>query len=439
MNQKMNLLKDNPKRLFFKYLIPSICATLVTSIYIIADTIIVGKGIGPMAVAALNIVIPIYSILFGTGLLFGVGGSVMMGVFKGSGDEEKAHAYFSTAFIATAVMALLYYIIGFTCLDKIAVLLGGTEQTMDFVLGYAKIVVAGTGFFMFSSFLQTFIRNDQAPKLSMYAVITGGVLNIVFDYLFVYIFHWGMQGAALATVLGTVVTCCILSTHFFSKQNTLKLSISLVRLSMIVQIVKSGLSSFIVELSTGIVIYFFNIQLLAYIGEVGVTAYGIISNLVIVVMSLCNGISQAAQPIITVNFGAGNYDRVRVVRRLGIIISCCLGVVVTLIGILFPNLIMEIFIVPTDEIIAIAPLAIRLYFISFLAGPFNVFMGNYFQARVMPYHALLVTMLRGLILAVLFVYLLPALFGATGIWLTMPVVDGITLLVTAIMAKREKQ
>lgn len=437
MNRHPDLLKDNTRQLFFRYLIPSISATLVTSIYVLADTIIIGKGIGTMAVAALNLVLPLFTIFFGIGLLFGLGGSVLMSIRRGQGDEKGANAYFSTALAANVVMMLLFYIIGIFFFEPVAYMLGSSESTIGLVREYGKFLVIGTGFFMFSTFLQTFIRNDRAPKLAMIAVVTGGILNIILDMIFVYTFQWGIGGAAFATVLGSVITCCILVTHFFSKNNSLQFKLELIQFRLVGNIIKNGLSCFLVELSAGIVVFFFNLQILSYIGDIGVTVYSIISNTAIVIMSISNGIAQAAQPIVTMNYGAGKMERVQSVKKIGLVVSGVFGVVAVLIGVLFPYALIEMFINPTSEILAIAPNAIRIYFVSFLFFPMNIFVNNYFQARVMPFHSLAISLLRGFFLSVVLIYLLPSVMGELGIWITMPIVEVITIMVAAVMIRRE--
>lgn len=263
-----DLLKDNIGKLFFRYLLPAVSATLVTSIYVLADTIFIGKGISDVAVAALNIIIPLFSLYFGTGLLFGVGGAVLLSVAKGQGDEKKANAYFSIALVANAVISIIFLLLNIFWFDKIAYMLGATETTIGFIREYGSYFIWGIPFFCFSTFLQAFIRNDKAPKLAMIAVITGGVLNIIIDYVFIYIFDMGMGGAAFATVLGSVFSCVILCTHFFSKNNTLHFVKSGIQLKYLKDVLKNGFSSFLIEMSSGIVIFIFNIQVIRYIGNV---------------------------------------------------------------------------------------------------------------------------------------------------------------------------
>jgi len=436
MNKKYDLINDDVKKLYFKYLIPSISATLVTSIYILADTIIIGKGIGEDAVAAINLVLPLFTLFFGTGSLFGIGGSIHMSLQRAGGNEEKGRSYFTTALLANTAATILFLLAGILFFDQISSILGSTPETNGYVREYGQWLIAGIPFFMFSTFLQNFIRNDHAPKLSMASVITGGVLNIVLDYIFVFLCGWGMSGAAAATMLGSVITCAILCTHFFKKENGLKLNFHGITLNKLGKITANGFSSFLIELATGLLSFFFNLALLKYIGVIGLTIYSIISNTALVVISLSNGVAQAAQPIITTNLGAGKLDRIQTIKRLGLITTFMIGAASAVLGMLFPEFVVRIFIHPTDEILLMAPSAIRIYFTSFVLCTVNLFLSNYCQSMVHSVLAMTISMLRGLVLSTALVFLLPAIAGASAIWAVMPIVEVITFLIAIILIRK---
>ena len=339
-----DFLNKPVKQVFMRYLVPSVFATMVTSIYVLADTIIVGKGIGTIAVAALNIVLPLYNIFFGLGLLFGVGGSVLMSILRGEGDEKGSNAYFSTSLVAMCVVLALSLAFFTAFMEKIALVFGGTPETMPYIMDYMPYIVWGMGLFFFSSYLQTFIRNDGAPRLAMYAVVSGGVANIILDYVFVYNFNMGMAGAAIATVMGSGLTVVILLTHFFTKKNNLHFSLKGVRPSFIKNIILNGFASFLIEVASGVTIFVFNIQLLKYAGNTGVSVYSIISNTAIVVVCLCKGINQAAQPLLSTNYGAGLYERTDKIRSLAVKVSIIICAVPVILGLVVPDFFTYIFI-----------------------------------------------------------------------------------------------
>lgn len=423
-----DFLNKPVKQVFMRYLVPSVFATMVTSIYVLADTIIVGKGIGTIAVAALNIVLPLYNIFFGLGLLFGVGGSVLMSILRGEGDEKGSNAYFSTSLVAMCVVLALSMAFFTAFMEKIALVFGGTPETMPYIMDYMPYIVWGMGLFFFSSYLQTFIRNDGAPRLAMYAVVSGGVANIILDYVFVYNFNMGMAGAAIATVMGSGLTVVILLTHFFTKKNNLHFSLKGVRPSFIKNIILNGFASFLIEVASGVTIFVFNIQLLKYAGNTGVSVYSIISNTAIVVVCICKGINQAAQPLLSTNYGAGLYERTDKIRSLAVKVSIIICAVPVILGLVVPDFFTYIFINPDSAILSMSASAIRIYFVGFMMLGINMVFICYFQAILKNGYSMIICLMRGLILVVAFVYIFPLFMDVTGIWLAVPAAETITML-----------
>lgn len=423
-----DFLNKPVKQVFMRYLVPSVFATMVTSIYVLADTIIVGKGIGTIAVAALNIVLPLYNIFFGLGLLFGVGGSVLMSILRGEGDEKGSNAYFSTSLVAMCVVLALSLAFFTVFMEKIALIFGGTPETMQYIMDYMPYIVWGMGLFFFSSYLQTFIRNDGAPRLAMYAVVSGGVANIILDYVFVYNFNMGMAGAAIATVMGSGLTVVILLTHFFTKKNNLHFSLKGVRPSFIKNIILNGFASFLIEVASGVTIFVFNIQLLKYAGNTGVSVYSIISNTAIVVVCLCKGINQAAQPLLSTNYGAGLYERTDKIRSLAVKVSIIICAVPVILGLVVPDFFTYIFINPDSAILSMSASAIRIYFVGFMMLGINMVFICYFQAILKNGYSMIICLMRGLILVVAFAYIFPLFMDVTGIWLAVPAAETITML-----------
>lgn len=411
-------------------------ANMVTSIYVLADTIIIGKGIGTEAMAALNIILPLFNIFFGTGLLYGVGGSVLMSIARGRGDEKLGECYFTLAVILNAVTCFLLTVLLWVYMEPFVRFLGGSDVTMPYIRDYAPYVILGLSAFAFSSLLQTFVRNDGAPKLSMIAVISGGVLNVILDIVFVFPLQMGMAGAAIASVLGSLCTVAILLLHFISKSNGLKFSLDAFSTSCIGRIVKNGFTSFLVEITSGIVMFIFNIEILKCAGDVGVSMYGVICNTAIIVTCLCNGINQAAQPILSTNFGAGLHERIGNVRSLGIKTAIVICSIPAILGLAIPNLFTYIFLNPNEEILAMSPVAIRIYFIGFFVMGINMFAVGYFQSTAKPVLSLIVCLLRGCVLSIVFVTIFAPLFGIVGIWAAVPMGEFVTLFIAIYFMKK---
>ncbi len=424
------------KQLFFHYLLPAICGTMVTSIYVLADTIIIGKGIGMEAMAALNIVLPLFNIFFGTGLLFGVGGSVLMSIARGRGEIQMGHGYFSMAVLLNGGVCLLYMAVFLPFIEKIARFLGATDQTIPYVMDYAPYILWGLAFFSFSTFLQTFVRNDGSPKLAMTGVVFGGILNVILDIVFVFPLQMGMAGAAIASVLGSVSTCGILLLHFASQKNGLRFTVRGLAPSFAIRILKNGFTSFLLEVLAGFVMFIFNLQLLNYVGEIGVSMYGVITNCSIVVTCLCNGINQASQPIVSINYGAGEYERIRQVKAIGLKTAFAICGLPALLGLLVPDLFTYVFLKPNAEILALSKTAVRIYFSGFLIMGANMFIIGYFQAILKPQRSLFLCLARGCVLSILFVYILPQFWGVTGIWAAVPLAELCTFVLAVFFLKK---
>ena len=436
MGDIMNLLKDNVVKLYFKYFFPTMCAALSTSVYILFDTIFIGQGVGSKGLTALNISLPIYSIYFGTGLLIGIGGSTLMSIEKGRERLDKANKIFTLSFILGLILATIYCIIGFVFLEEIALVLGATKEIMPFVKEYMVVVVIGTIPFVMGSVMAPFIRADKAPKKAMFAVIFSGFLNIILDYIFVFPLDMGMRGAAIATVFSYTISCLILLTHLLSKNNTLRFKKNFYKLSYITRIFKCGLPSLFIEVSLGFVIFIFNIQILKIIGADGVTAYSIISNTGIIAVALFNGISQTIQPLISINMGANLKERADKLRNLGLSTALVIGVAFFILCIVFPESIVRIFVKPTDTVLAIAINSIRIYSTAFIIMGINMVSGAYFQSIELAKESFIIAFCRGLLFVSICVFVLPLFIGINGIWLSVPIGELLTLIVTVIFVKK---
>lgn len=436
---KLDILKDKERRLFLHYLVPAIGSTLVTSIYILADTMFIGQGIGPDGLSALNMALPMFSVLFGLGLLFGVGGSVLMAIARGRGREEEVTRCFSSALVLALAAGVLCCVLGKVFVREISLALGCDQTTLPLTVAYLDVIFNGAFLFVLVNFLSAFVRNDKAPGRAMLATITGGVSNIVLDYIFIFPLKGGMAGAAWATLIGTAITACILCTHFFSKGNTLRFSPRALRLRLMGQITFTGVSSFVVEISSGVVVFLFNYQLMRYRPDIGVAVYSIVANYAIVVTSVVNGVAQAIQPLMGNNMGAGQWKRIGVFQRMGLMTALGISAVLAAFGILFPYGVCRMFVTPTQELLSLSGVAIRIYFPGFLFMGLNLVYNSYFQSIHRPKASLLISLLRGLILIGVCVFTLPQLLDLNGIWASYPVAEFLTFLTALVIAGKIKR
>ena len=405
---------------YHRYLLPTIGGTIVTSIYVLADTIMIGKGLGAIPVAALNLILPLYSIFYGTGALFGVGGSVLYSVSMGKQDHQKAQNYLGISGICLLGVLLIYLGLAIGFKENVLTLLGAEGPLREYATGYYEAMVFGIFFFGISNFLQAFIRSDQNPTLAMVGVIAGGITNIILDYVFIFILHMGMKGAALATVIGAGVTCLLLCSHFLRKDNHLHPRLGGDWHRQLGQVLEGGFASFLGELAPGVVIFVMNYQILRYMGEAGVVVYSILANVAIIVLSLVNGCSQAVVPILSINYGAGHWKRIQKASYLGGVYSCVIGVLFLLLGWGIPDVFTYMFVYPNEEILELARGAIRLYFIAFPLMGLGIFMSSYYQSILQGGRAFFLSLCRGFLMCIPTIFILPILLGDIGIWLAIP-------------------
>lgn len=419
MNDNTILLNGNIKKIFYKYLVNSVLGMLSVSLCILVDTMFIGQGIGSEGLAALNICIPLFNLFNGIGLLFGMGGATLLSISIGKDDIDESRAIFSQTLIVAIIVSISISILGAIFKESIGYLLGANENTIYMVTQYLSGVLFLSFTYILSQMFSSFVRNDNNPKLSMIATTTGGLLNIVLDYIFIFEFNLGMKGAALATSLSSLVNLMIVSTHFISKKNTLRLVKFKFNLNRMLRIFFIGTPSFIIELSSGIIIFVFNLALLKMIGNIGVSSYSIIANVALVVAAIFTGVAQAIQPIISINYGANKYDRVEKVKKMALIVALIIGGIFYLSGLLFPTLIVRIFTSENGKIVDITVNAIRYYFIAFLIMGLNIVMGSYYQSREYTIVSNIISISRGIVFLIIGIFILPRIFDVDGIWLSV--------------------
>lgn len=424
----LDLLKDNEKKVFYHYLIPSICSTLVNSIYILVDTLIIGQGVGAEGISALNIFLPFYSIYMGIGLMFGIGAGILMSTEDGVGNTEKSKKYFITSILCVSLVAIILTLVSSFNLRKISYMLGANKSSIDLVMEYGRYIVYSTPIFICTNFLGPIVRNRKEPNLCMVAVLLGAGLNIVLDYIFVFPMQMGMKGAAMATVIGSITTSLVLLTHFIKKKNRIKICINGISFDMVKKIISCGSSSFFMEVASGFVIFIFNIQILKYIGENGIVVYGIISNCIIVGTSLFNGIAQATQPVIATNHGADEVERIKNVLKYAIYTTITIGIILFSIIFIFTKKVILIFVKADESIINMGIPSIRMYLSAFCIMNVNILMCNYFQSIGKEKISVSISIIRGFLLNIILVLIMPLVLGGNGLWLVVPLTEVITFI-----------
>lgn len=423
----MDLLKDNLKKLYFRFLIPSLGSAMVMSIYTLTDAIVIGKGVGPDALAALSITTPLLCILMSTGILFGVGGSVQMNVHRGSGNNARANQSFTLSLILISSITLILWLLYGTGMSGLLHLMGANETLFPYAMSYMHYINIFLPVAVFSNFIAIFIRADGDPNRAMAGVLAGGVVNIVLDIVMVFPLQMGIGGAALASVIGMTIQVIVGGTHFLSKKNSLKPARPEKWLAGMKNIMVSGIPSFFNEFANGFIVMLFNIQILKYCGENALSIYSVISNCVILFNSLFTGVGQSVQPIISTNYGAGNTERIKAIKKMAYITVIIMGAVFSLSGILFPVTVCKIFIKVNPTLSAIAGYGVRGYFFAFLPFGINLLTSYYLQAILSSGKSLCISLLRNIILSSVCILTFPLFAGANSLWFVMPVVEVIVL------------
>jgi putative MATE family efflux protein len=427
----MNFLTDRIKPIYFRYLAAAFGSALITSVYSVVDMAMVGQYQGPDGTAALAVVAPVWNVIYSLGLLMGIGGSVIFSTRRGQGKTNGSEQqYFTASVIGSVILALLAWagLIAFEA--PILTFFGADESLLALAITYMRPVKVAFPLFLFNQMLAAFLRNDGAPTLATAGVLAGGVFNMFGDYFFVFACDMGIYGAGLATAIGSALSFVVMLAHFFTKKNTLRLVRPSHLLHRLREITITGFSTFFIDVAMGILTVLFNRQIMAWLGSNALSIYGPIINVSTFVQCCAYSVGQAAQPIISTNFGAHKSDRIRQTLRLALWTTVGFALFWTALSLACPNLYVRIFMTPTEEILSMAPAIIRTYSLSFLLLPFNIFSTYYFQAIMQPKAAFVVSVARGMVISGVLIMLLPTLAGANALWFAMP----ITELVVAVYA-----
>ncbi len=425
----MDFLHDRIKTIYFRYLAAAFGSALISSIYGVVDMAMVGQYQGPDGTAALAVVAPIWNVIYSLGLLMGIGGSVLFSTLRGQSDKntKASNELYTASLIGSIVLGILAWAVILLFDEQILSFFGASDQLMVLAKEYLFPIKFVFPVYLFNQFFAAYLRNDGAPGLATKAVLAGGIFNIFGDYFFVFVLDMGIQGAGVATAIGAVISLVLLLSHFFSKKNTIRLEKPVQLFSSLKKITVTGFSTFFIDVAMGIVTILFNRQILKYLGTDALSIYGIIINISTFVQACAYSIGQAAQPIISMNYGAKKGGRVREVLKYASITAIAFGLIWTLLAELAPNLFVYIFMTPTDSVLAIAPSIIRAYGLSFLILPMNVFSTYYFQAILKPNASFIVSVARGMVISGILILLLP-LITPSAIWYAMPITELLVLI-----------
>lgn len=429
----MDFLNGKIRPIYFRYLSAAFGSAMITSVYSIVDTAMVGQYHGPEGTAALAVVAPLWNVIYSLGLLMGIGGSVIFSTKRGSqsGRESNENQYFTTALIGSILLSVLAWI-GLLFFERpVLTFFGANESLLVLAQKYMQPIKFIFPLFLFNQMLAAFLRNDGNPGLATLGVLSGGLFNVFGDYIFVFPCNMGIYGAGLATAIGSAISFFVMLTHFISKKNTLRLVKPENLLHKLREISVTGFSTFFIDVAMGILTVLFNRQIMKYLGSNALAIYGPIIQISTFVQCCAYSVGQASQPIVSVNFGARNGRRIQETLHLALWTTAFFGIFWTLLSMICPNLYIRIFMSPTPEILEMAPAIVRTYALSFLLLPFNIFSTYYLQAIMKPKAAFVVSVARGLIISGILILILPSLLSADSLWLAMPITEFLVMIYSA--------
>lgn len=418
-----------------RYLLPNILAMIGTSCYILADTFFISLSQGPNGITALNLVLPLYGLIFALGSMIGIGSATRYALGKGSNAPDY-HLYFSNSIIWTLLVGAVFVALGVAVPDGVLRLMGADDTISRVGHNYIRIVLCFAPLFMLNFTCTAFVRNDGAPRIAMAATLLSGLFNILFDYLLMFPLGLGMTGAALATGFSPVVSMSICLLHYLSPRNTIRLTPTLPSLRRLLSACQLGVVAFVGEMSSGVTTMVFNFILLHLAGNAAVAAYGIVANIALVGVALFNGISQGLQPLASACHGSGDTQGQSRIYRHSMFIGLCVSAVVVAVVVTFAGSLVAVF--NSQHSAQLADYAIpglRLYFLGFLFAGANIVKSGFYSATGRGRESSILALCRGVVAIVAFAFLLSHLFGITGVWLAFPAAELFTLLLGLVLGR----
>ena len=432
-------LRNDPIRVsFWHYLLPAVSGMVVKSLYVMVDSIMVGRGVGSDALAAVSLTVPFFAFFLALSLMIGVGGSALMSTRFGRGEYDEGQTIFTQSLVMTLVVSAVLVAVGLNWLDEAVRLTGASESLFTLTRDYLQIMLMFFVPYALGWVLSCFVRNDGNPRLSMYALVASAVTNIILDYLFIFVFPWGVKGAALATGLSQLVLFFGVLTHFIRGKGILRLSLTGIGTQWMTRIFKTGLPTFFIESTVGVSTLIFNWALISHGGELYVTAYSIIINVAVLVLFILMGIGQACQPIISFNYGANANSRIQETLLLGIKTAIGVGIFSLLLTSLMTDWLVGLFVVGNPELFELATLAMPLYFMAFPLMAINLLIASFFQATEKPMLATALSIARGFGFVVLGLFIMPLLMPEHGFWLVVPFAEILTLAFSVGLYSRHR-
>lgn len=431
----VNMNQDSIRKQFVAYAIPAVLGMVFSSLYSIVDGIFVGRGVGEIGLAAINIVFPLLMLQISLSMMIAVGGAAHFSAARGRGDDAAAQRVFfhSVVLLIVAGAVLNTLVLAFPA--QVARLLGADDGLLPYVLPYMKWASVFHFIYLPGLGVSIFVRNDGGPGREMVGTISGGVANMVLDYLFIMVFDWGVAGAAVATGIGQILAVCVYLSHFLSETCTLRLRPQRWSWRVVRKILFTGSPSFLMEFSTSAVTYSYNLALMAHMGAMGVSAYSIVMYIASIFGMVLMGVVQGAQPLMSFHYGAGDLDDVQTVYRLGVKVNLTLAVGAYLLVFAGGRLLVSIFIVGASPVADLAVHMMRYFFLGYIPVGLTQMNILRLQTTGREGRSIVISALRCIGFVLVFLLVLPWFMGNTGIYLAFACGELCNFLVSVALCR----
>lgn len=424
-----------------RFVFPSIIMMVFTSIYGVVDGLFVSNFAGKTAFASINLVMPFVMILGGIVFMIGTGGTALVSKVLGEGKKEKANEIFTMMIIFTLLLGALLSVIGVISMPWVAKFLGATEEMMADCVLYGRIVTGFTVAFMLQNVFQSFLIAAEKPKLGLLATVLAGITNMSLDAIFIIVFKWGVAGAAIATGLSQCVGGIFPLIYFLRKNSSLlRLTKTKLEIKPILNACGNGSSELMSNISSSVVSMIYNFQLMKYVGEDGVSAYGVLMYVQFIFVAIYIGYAIGCAPITGYHFGARNHNELKNMLKKSSFLSAVSGVVLTILAIALSSPLAKLFVGYDEELYELTRHAFRLFAYSFLLAGFNIFTSSFFTALNNGAVSAAISFMRTLIFQTSSVLILPIFLGVDGIWWAITVAEFFAFILSLIFlfAKRKK-
>lgn len=426
------------------FAIPSVLAMLVSSLYNIVDQIFIGNGVGYLGNAATNVAFPLSTICLSIALLIGVGGAARFNLSLGHGDRDQAQRTVGAAFSMMVILGLAYMVLVELFLPDLLRLFGATAEVMPYAIDYTRITAVGMPLLIITNAMSNLARADGSPRYSMTCMLLGAVINTILDPIFIFVCHWGVAGAAWATVIGQAASF-LMALNYLRLFRNIRLTLPDFRPSLREwrRIAALGLSNSCNQLAITFVQIVLNNSLTyygalsVYGSEIPLAASGIVIKVNAILTGIIVGISQGTQPIISFNYGAGQYDRVRGAYALAVKISLAISAVGFVAFEFFPRQIVALFGTGDPLYFEFAVLFMRCYLFMVVVNCVQLLSSNFFAAIGKPIRGVLLSLTRQVFFLVPLLLILPRFFGLTGILFTAPIADAIAFVTSVLVVRGE--